>query len=182
MSLASVLQDTKARLDSLLSYANETTGQSDVSIGDAIKTLADGFGGGDMNMWETLVDTELTESLSQYIYTFDVPVKKARLTVWAKVNVGGWKSMVLNNKTALCLNNDTGANRAVTLTLDSTNANGYVTVEAMEYQNLANGLNGGLFTKTYRDFASISDGITRIGFTTSSLFPAGALVKVEVIR
>ena len=46
MSITSVLQDTKARLDSLLSFANETTGQSDVSIGDAIKTLADGFGGG----------------------------------------------------------------------------------------------------------------------------------------
>ena len=46
MSLASVLQDTKARLDALLVYANETTGQSDVSIGDAIRTLTDGFGGG----------------------------------------------------------------------------------------------------------------------------------------
>ena len=49
MSIASVLQDTKSRLDSLLSFANETTGQSDVSIGDAIKTLADGFGRGSDN-------------------------------------------------------------------------------------------------------------------------------------
>lgn len=49
MSITSTLQDTKARLDSLLEYANETTGQSDVSIGDAIKTLADGFGGGGDN-------------------------------------------------------------------------------------------------------------------------------------
>lgn len=46
MSIASVLQDTKARLDSLLEYANETTGQSDASIGDAIRTLTDGYGGG----------------------------------------------------------------------------------------------------------------------------------------
>lgn len=46
MSITSVLHDTKARLDGLLEYANETTGQSDVSIGDAIKTLADGYGGG----------------------------------------------------------------------------------------------------------------------------------------
>lgn len=46
MSIVSVLQDTKARLDSLLSFANETTGQSDASIGDAIRTLTDGYGGG----------------------------------------------------------------------------------------------------------------------------------------
>lgn len=46
MSIASTLQDTKARLDSLLTFANETTGQSDVSIGDAIKSLVDGFGQG----------------------------------------------------------------------------------------------------------------------------------------
>lgn len=46
MSLVSVLTDTKARLDALLDYANDTTGADDVSIGDAVKTLANGFGSG----------------------------------------------------------------------------------------------------------------------------------------
>lgn len=36
-----------SRLASLLAYANEATGAEDTRIGDAIKTLCDGYGGGD---------------------------------------------------------------------------------------------------------------------------------------
>lgn len=46
MALKSTLESAKARLDALLTYANETTGESDTSIGDAIQTLCAGFGGG----------------------------------------------------------------------------------------------------------------------------------------
>lgn len=46
MSIKSVLTDVKARLDGLLSFANETTGAGDVSLGDAVLTLANGYGGG----------------------------------------------------------------------------------------------------------------------------------------
>lgn len=38
--------ESKSRLDALLTYANGVTGQADTNIGDAIKTLCDGFGGG----------------------------------------------------------------------------------------------------------------------------------------
>lgn len=46
MSLASILTDVKSRLAALLTFANEKTGAADTSIGDAIHTLADGYGGG----------------------------------------------------------------------------------------------------------------------------------------
>jgi hypothetical protein len=46
MALKSTLESAKARLDALLTYANETTGESDTSIGDAIQTLCAGYGGG----------------------------------------------------------------------------------------------------------------------------------------
>ena len=46
MALKSTLESAEARLDALLTYANETTGESDTSIGDAIQPLCAGFGGG----------------------------------------------------------------------------------------------------------------------------------------
>lgn len=38
--------ESKSRLDALLTYANGVTGQTDSSIGDAIKTLSAGYGRG----------------------------------------------------------------------------------------------------------------------------------------
>lgn len=46
MALKTTLESTKARLNALLTYANETTGADDTSIGDAIQTLCAGYGGG----------------------------------------------------------------------------------------------------------------------------------------
>ena len=46
MTLKSTLDDIKSRLTALLTYANGVTGESDTSIGDAIETLADGYGQG----------------------------------------------------------------------------------------------------------------------------------------
>lgn len=40
------LDSSADAMDALLAYANGTTGQADVNIGDAIKTLCDGYGGG----------------------------------------------------------------------------------------------------------------------------------------
>lgn len=74
MSITSVLQDTKARLDSLLTFANETTGQSDVSIGDAVKTLVDGFGRGGSVLPAGYSQLEYIENTGQgYINTGVVP-------------------------------------------------------------------------------------------------------------
>lgn len=46
MALKSTLEDTKDRLDALLTYANSVTGAEDTSVGDAIETLADGYESG----------------------------------------------------------------------------------------------------------------------------------------
>ena len=46
MSLLDKLSQAKTTLDNLLAFANNKTGKGDTSIGDAIKTLADGYGGG----------------------------------------------------------------------------------------------------------------------------------------
>lgn len=46
MSLLDKLSQAKSTLDNLLAFANNKTGKGDTSIGDAIKTLVDGYGGG----------------------------------------------------------------------------------------------------------------------------------------
>jgi len=46
MALKTTLDDTKDRLDALLTYANSVTGAEDTSVGDAIETLANGYGQG----------------------------------------------------------------------------------------------------------------------------------------
>lgn len=46
MAIKQIIDDSKSRLDALLTYANGVTGVADVSIGDAVKTLCDGFGQG----------------------------------------------------------------------------------------------------------------------------------------
>lgn len=46
MALADKLRTIKTNLSSLLTYANGVTGKADVSIGEAVRSLADGYGGG----------------------------------------------------------------------------------------------------------------------------------------
>lgn len=45
MTIGEKLEASKNGLDALLTYANGVTGAADTNIGDAVKTLADGFGG-----------------------------------------------------------------------------------------------------------------------------------------
>lgn len=65
MALKATLDDVKDRLDALLTYANGVTGESDTSIGDAIETLADGYGqGGDSEeIYKAFLDSSGTEEL-----------------------------------------------------------------------------------------------------------------------
>ena len=44
-----------SRLASLLAYANETTGAGDTTMGDAIRTLCEGYGGGELIFYEKLI-------------------------------------------------------------------------------------------------------------------------------
>lgn len=59
-TLTDILTDAKSEQDALLAYANGVTGAEDVRLGDAVKTLADGYGqgggGGDLQNWQ-LVDS-----------------------------------------------------------------------------------------------------------------------------
>ena len=56
MALKTTLEDTKDRLDALLTYANEITGADDINIGDAIERLADGYGSGIRYSLDDLVE------------------------------------------------------------------------------------------------------------------------------
>ena len=75
MSLKSTLESTKARLNALLTYANETTGKSDTSIGDAIQTLCAGYGGEGGTLKLELIGTwtgylpELTDGAKESVDT-----------------------------------------------------------------------------------------------------------------
>lgn len=60
MAIKQTLEDSKSRLDALLTYANGVTGAEDTNIGDAIKTLCDGYGRGGSG-----------GELVQTTYTFD---------------------------------------------------------------------------------------------------------------
>jgi len=44
MALTDILTDIKSRLNALVTYANGITGESDTSVGDAMRTLAAGYG------------------------------------------------------------------------------------------------------------------------------------------
>lgn len=44
-----------SRLAALLAYANETTGAGDTTMGDAIRTLCEGYGGGELVFYEKLI-------------------------------------------------------------------------------------------------------------------------------
>lgn len=66
-------------LDALLTYANGVTGESDVSIGDAVKTLADGFGGGGAGWSEPSFVVENVSDGTYGSVTFDIPDKSCIL-------------------------------------------------------------------------------------------------------
>ena len=65
MALKTTLEDTQSRLDALLTYANSVTGADDVSVGDAIETLSNGYGQGgysadEIAVWNIVGDIALT--------------------------------------------------------------------------------------------------------------------------
>ena len=49
-----------SKIEALIAYANETTGKSDTKLGDAVKSLADGYGGGGDENFLRLMDGSLT--------------------------------------------------------------------------------------------------------------------------
>lgn len=77
MALKSTLESAKARLDALLTYANETTGESDTSIGDAIETLCAGYAGGVQILTGIISFIPLKETLTIFSEHFTYLQSKA---------------------------------------------------------------------------------------------------------
>lgn len=63
MSLVDKLDTIKTEVSSLLTFANETTGSDDTTLGEAVHTLADGYGqgGGDDDLVASIIDGSVTE-------------------------------------------------------------------------------------------------------------------------
>lgn len=62
MSVKTRIQDVTDSINRLIDYANGTTGASDTRIGDAIKTLANGYGGGGVQVYTDTVTPNNTSS------------------------------------------------------------------------------------------------------------------------
>lgn len=61
MALSEKLVEIKSETDALIAYANNTTGEADTRLGDAVQTLVEGFGGGEaMETWTRLGDVSAT--------------------------------------------------------------------------------------------------------------------------
>lgn len=58
-----------SRLAALLAYANETTGAGDTTMGDAIRTLCEGYGGGELIFYEKLIGDGTAYINTKYIPT-----------------------------------------------------------------------------------------------------------------
>lgn len=58
-----------SRLAALLAYANETTGAGDTTMGDAIRTLCEGYGGGELVFYEKLIGDGTAYINTKYIPT-----------------------------------------------------------------------------------------------------------------
>lgn len=133
--------------------------------------------------WETVDEITLSSSLASYNRTFESPVKKARLTVFPKVQVNNWKQFSVNNVSVPVHNTDLGAVQAITVTVDSTCANGYFICETGVFQSPnASGVNGGSRFVTYNNFANIADGILNIGIITTEIIQANSYIRLDVIR
>lgn len=71
-----------SRLASLLAYANETTGAGDTLVGDAIRTLCEGYGGGELIFYEKLVTDGVAWIITDYF-----PSAENTLGIRAKGNI-----------------------------------------------------------------------------------------------
>ena len=58
MGLSENLAEIKSKADALIDYANDITGAEDTTLGDAVKTLADGYGGGSSEYPKLIWSTE----------------------------------------------------------------------------------------------------------------------------
>lgn len=87
-----------SRLAALLAYANETTGAGDTTMGDAIRTLCEGYGGGELIFYEKLIGDG-----TAYIDTKHVPTTALKyicidcISKEQNTNVAGCRNATTSN-------------------------------------------------------------------------------------
>lgn len=80
MSVRETLTEIKSKLTALLTYSNGVTGESDTSIGDAIQTLSEGYGGQALPISLELVDT-WTGYLPEYTDTQNTELTDTNINI-----------------------------------------------------------------------------------------------------
>lgn len=77
------MAEIKSEVDALLSFANETTGAEDVRLGDAVMTLASGFGSGGSSggTWTEVANLTVSEKTNS-VTLFNVSSQINQLSVY----------------------------------------------------------------------------------------------------
>lgn len=89
MGLVENLTSIKSQITSLITYANTTTGKSDTTIGDAIDSLVDGYGGGGGNpavveeLCTLTVDTSLMDLINGSLFDIKPKYPFGLVTIYA---------------------------------------------------------------------------------------------------
>ena len=74
-------------INALTQYANETTGQSDTTLSDAVGTLVAGYGGGGSATLELLEEVTITENVREYIADFSQYITDGYNTIYGYVDL-----------------------------------------------------------------------------------------------
>lgn len=89
MGLVENLTSIKSQITSLITYANTTTGKSDTTIGDAIDSLVDGYGGGGGNpeiveeLCTLTTDTSLMDLINGSLFDIKPKYPFGLVTIYA---------------------------------------------------------------------------------------------------
>lgn len=177
-------QEISAQTSALLDYANGVTGAADTRLGDAVRSLAAGYGKGGGNVWDTVVDTTLTEDMTTaYTYTFPTPVKRARIWIRSPKSTSGWKRFTVNGSTAPIDNSNSQSREAFTFDYDAEASDGWYAryIRAIATAQSTYGL-GGVTCYSLGPYSGADTEIRSIGVATTELLVSGAKIKVQCIK
>ena len=136
MSIKETLTESKNKLDALLDFANNTTGNSDTNIGDAIKTLCDGYEQGGEEVESGTITIEktsrgltlpTTKQHEIYILSVENPKEFVSTEGWTYYMAVVWKgifslitSKYTNGNSATALFNSYTINTDNSITINTT--------------------------------------------------------------
>lgn len=92
MELDEKLVEIKSEADALISFANKTTGNDDERLGEAVRTLASGFGGGGGSWKHFQLLSSVTTTMSGQQEHLDFGVTKAELMSHKELLIGWFGS------------------------------------------------------------------------------------------